>query len=376
MSPSSTSSSEPLVDGGVETEHEAPPPVVGDAPADDHGGHQVRPVTHRRTRAVVLWSVGCAVVLFLVAELVVRALAPLPANRTWPDEESQFKAEHAASVQAAGGSEPLIFAGSSVSDAAFDPEVVTEAAGLDVDAFNYAQEGSLSSTTADFLDAAVVDQVDPDVVVLGVFPGDIGASPTHAASLGDELARSRGYRLAAGKPTLQDRIDDAASKRSAVVAHREILRDPWRLAQWLRKPTTPSVLDPDTGALLRHRDATLDRSVQVEDDDTGAPIAPEVAAIEQLAEDLAARGTRLVVVELPVRASAPGAPDAKARRVTHEAMVGVEEAGCAERLDLRDLAQDDRYWSDASHVNGAGTQEISEAVGAWLAENPDSPEGC
>ena len=111
-------------------------------------------------------------------------------------------------------------------------------------------------------------------------------------------------------------------------------------------------------------------------DDTGAPIAPEVAAIEQLAEDLAARGTRLVVVELPVRASAPGAPDAKARRVTHEAMVGVEEAGCAERLDLRDLVQDDRYWSDASHVNGAGTQEISEAVGAWLAENPDSPEGC
>ena len=44
---------------------------------------------------MVLWALGFSVVLLLVAELFVRVLAPLPANRTWPDAESQFKAEHA-----------------------------------------------------------------------------------------------------------------------------------------------------------------------------------------------------------------------------------------------------------------------------------------
>jgi hypothetical protein len=119
--------------------------------AGDGSGHQVRPVTHRRTRSVVAWALVCTVLALLAAELAVRALAPLPPNRTWPDDESQFKFEHAAEVQRSGGREPLIFAGSSVSDAAFDPEVVEEAAGLDVDSFYYAQEGSLDSSTAKFL---------------------------------------------------------------------------------------------------------------------------------------------------------------------------------------------------------------------------------
>ena len=370
MSRSSTSSSDALDEG-------PPLPALGDGPADDRGGHQVPPVRHRATRGVVLWSIGCIVVLLLVAEMGARALGDLPPNRIWPDTETQFKADHASAVAAAGERERLVFAGSSVSDAAFDPAVVQEAAGLDGGTFNYAVEGSLASTTRDFLDAAVIDQVDPEVVVLGVFPGDIGASPTNAARLGDQVARSRGFRLASGRPTLQDRIDDEASRRSALIAHREVLRDPWRLALWLRSPTTPGFLDADSGALLRHRDAHLDPSVEVTSDgDERTPVGPQVAAIEQLAADLAERGTRLVVVELPVRTTAPGAADQHARDVTHRAMIGVEEAGCAERLDLRDLAQDDRYWSDAAHVNGAGTQVISEAVGAWLAENPDAPAGC
>ncbi|WP_421121344.1 hypothetical protein ACE2AJ_08365 [Aquihabitans daechungensis] len=382
VSPSSTSSSEPGARDpitGTPAEHEAPAPALGDAPADDHGGHQVRPVTHRRNRSVVLWALGCTAVALLVAELVVRALAPLPANRTWPDAESQFKAEHAASVRANGGTEPLIFAGSSVADTAFDPAVVAEAAGFDGESFNYSQEGSLSSTTARFLEAAVLDEVDPDTVVLGVYPGDIGAAPTNAAALGDELSRSRGYRLASGNPTLGDRIDDAFSRRSDLIAHREILRDPYRLAQWLRTPTTPAFLDAATGSLLRHRDATYTPPDPAGDDggDELAPIEPEVEAIEDLADTLASQGKRLVVVELPVYQpgwDAEAGPEA--RRRTHQAMVDVEEAGCAERLDLRSLVQEDRYWSDAAHVNGEGTEEISRAVGEWLAANPDAPADC
>jgi hypothetical protein len=374
VNPSSTSSSDPEA-----TEHEAPEPAVGDAPAGDDGGHQVRPVQHRSTRSVVLWALGLTVVMLLIGELGARALGPLPRNRTWPDAESQFKAEHAEAVQQRGGREELVFAGSSVSDAAFDPEAVVEAGDLDVDAFSYAQEGSLSATTARFLEAAVIDQVDPDVVVLGVFPGDIGASPTNAAALGDELGESRGYRIASGNANLGDRIEDAASSRSALVAHREILRDPYRLAQWVRQPSTPSFLDADTGALLRHRDATFTPADPDDegDDDPLAPIEPEVQAIEDLAASLAAEGRRLVVVELPVyeaewdESDYPGA-----LATTHEAMVRVDEAGCAERLDLRDLAQDEQYWSDTAHVNGKGTELISQAVGEWLAANPDAPTDC
>lgn len=325
-----------------------------------------------------MWAAVCTVALLVVAELGVRALGDLPADRTWPDAESQYKAEHAAGVASRGEREPVVFAGSSVSDAAFDPLAVQAAAGTDDPMFNYALEGSLSEPTARFLQAAVLDQVDPDVVVLGVFPGDIGASPTHAAALGDELSRSRGFRLASGHPTVGDRIDDAFRRRSALVAHREILRDPVELARWLRSPSTPPFLDPDTGALLRHRDVAYvapepDPDAAPSGDET-VPVEPQVQAIEDLAADLAARGKRLVVVELPVLRSGWDDPDAL--DVTHRAMLRVDRAGCAERIDLRSQLQDESYWSDASHVNGSGTAAISEQVGAWLAAHPDAPTDC
>jgi hypothetical protein len=354
---------------------------VDGAAASNLGGHQVRPVTHRRTASVVRWAIGCTVAVFLVAELVVRVLEPLPPNRTWPDQESQFKADHATQVERSGEREPLIFAGSSVSDAAFDPDAATAAAGLDVESFNYAQEGSLASTTARFLGAAVLDQVDPDTVVLGVFPGDIGAAPTHAAALGDELDGSRGYRLASGTPNLGDRIDHTASRHSSLVAHREILRDPYRLAQWLRRPFTPGFLDARTGALLRHRDLTYDPEPDAEVDrdraDELAPVGPEVQAIKDLARSLSEQGRRLVVVELPVyRPGFDVGPDADAYEVTHQAMLDVEAETCAERIDLRDLAPDPSRWADASHVNAKGTEAISQAVGEWLAVNPEGPADC
>jgi hypothetical protein len=161
------------------------------------------------------------------------------------------------------------------------------------------------------------------------------------------------------------------------VAHREILRDPYRLALWVRSPSTPSLLDADTGALLLHRDATFTPTDPDPGDDQLAPIEPEVQAIEDLAASLAAEGRRLVVVELPVYEAGWDESDHPgARATTHEAMVRVEEAGCAERLDLRGLAQDERYWSDAAHVNGEGTELISRAVGEWLAANSDAPADC
>ncbi|MCB1040587.1 MAG: hypothetical protein KDA94_13810 [Acidimicrobiales bacterium] len=340
------------------------------------------PLTGRRNRRVLAWAALSTVALLVAAEVGVRALGDLPVDRTWPDAESQFKAEHALGVAARGEREPVVFAGSSVSDAAFDPAVVQEAAGTDEPMFNYALEGSLSDSTARFLRAAVLDQVDPDVVVLGVFPGDIGASPTHAAALGDELSRSRGYRLASGHPTMADRIDDAASRRSALVAHRAILRDPVVLARWLRSPSTPPFLDPETGALLRHRDVVYEPPAPDPDPDPDAassgdetvPIGPQVQAIEDLAADLAEQGKRLVIVELPVLVS--GWDDRAALDETHRAMVRVEQAGCSERLDLRSELQDESYWSDPSHVNGSGTAAISDQVGTWLAAHPDAPTGC
>ncbi|MCU1372475.1 MAG: hypothetical protein JWO77_3669 [Ilumatobacteraceae bacterium] len=391
MRPSSTSSSEP---DGPRPVDATPGAVLGDAPADAAGGHPAARVRGRRNRSVVAWALVCTAVLFLVAEVGVRSLGTLPPNRTWPDVESQFKAEHAASVRAEGLREPLVFAGSSVSDAAFDPERVTEAAGLDVPSFNYAQEGSLASSTAMFLDAAVLDDVQPDIVVMGVYPGDIGAAPTNAASLVDELPRSRGYRRATGSQNLADRIEEAASSRSALVAHREILRNPYRLAQWLRSAPGPEFFDADTGALTRHRARSIDPALaspapggadpSPDDEaiggvghDTTVPIAPQVAAIEDLAARLAAQDRRLVVVELPVLDSAwdeASSPDGRER--THDELVGVERAGCAERLDLRSEIQDPQYWSDGVHVNAAGTAAISEAVGEWLADHPDPPADC
>ncbi|MEZ5179654.1 MAG: hypothetical protein R2746_15635 [Acidimicrobiales bacterium] len=325
--------------------------------------------------------------LLLAGELAARALGPFPADRTWPDLEAQAKAEHAAAVAASGEREQIVFAGSSIADAAFDPAVVV-AGTPQVTAYSYAQEGSAAATAADFLEAVVLPRVHPDLVVLGLTPNEVNDGGRRQREL-EELQRdSRGFRVAAGTPTVADRIDTELTSRSALLAHREVLRNPYRIATKRGTTTTSPWNDPETGALLRHRDLTYEPPPPA----TGDRLARQDAvwgdfsvgghqldAVRRLARRAGEDGAAVVVVELPVfrpgfLAQIPDGQDLLDR--THRALVALEDEGCVVRLDLRDQLQDERYWSDPVHVNGAGTEAISEAVGAWLADLAADPATC
>lgn len=366
MPRSSTSGSEPV---------EVPPPRPVARPAVSGA-----PISGPRRRGALRWAVLAVVVALLAGEGAARALEPLPPDRTWPDAESQWKADHAASVAAAGGREDLIVAGSSVTDAALDPTMILAAGDLDGTGYSYAQEGSPAVTTARFLRAAVLDQVRPETVVIGLDPGDIGAVPGRIEALDRAMRASRGYRLAAGTPTLADRIADAAARRSALVAHRQLLRDPYRL--WLERGEEgpPAFLDPTSGALLRHRDeAYVPPPADYGRGRTSPPgeLDRQIGALDDLIADLHERGVRVVVVELPQfrRAYEPLVGAAALAR-SHDAVTALTDRRCADHLDLRDEAQDQRFWADTSHVNGAGTALLSAALGEWLAEHPTARTGC
>lgn len=316
-----------------------------------------------------------------------RALGPLPVDRTWPDVEAQVKADHAATVARRGGREQVVFAGSSIADAAFDPAVVVD--GRDgVSSYNYAQEGSAAATAADFLRAAVLAQVRPEVVVLGLTPNELNDGGTRQREL-EELQRgSRGYRVAAGVPTVADRIDTAFTSRSDLLAHRQVIRNPYRLLRERGTTTTTPWNDPDTGALLRHRDEAYAAPVPTDAQGRARRDAVwgnfavgghQLAAVRDLAGEVHDRGAALVVVELPVflpgfLATVPDGADLLEQ--THEALVDLDEEGCVERLDLRASLQSARFWSDPVHVNGVGTDAIARAVGAWLAEREADPPRC
>lgn len=325
-------------------------------------------------------AVAVLVVLLLAGERFARAVAPLPADRVWPDVEAQVKADHAQEVGARDGREEVIFTGSSISDAAFAPDVVAGGVPGDLSMYNYAQEGSAAATSAEFVRVAVLDQVDPDLVIMGLTSNELNDGGTTQRELEELQRNSRGFRVAAGTPTVADRINEWFTTRSDLLAHRPVLRDPYRLFREHGTTAKAPWNDPDTGALLRHRENSYEAPV-TDDPEAAARLEAvygnfavgghQLSAVRDLAAAVRDRGGSLVVVELPV--FLPGFlatidDGAALLEKTHDALVELEQEACVERLDLRSMLQEERYWSDPVHVNGAGTQAISTAVGAWLAE--------
>ena len=342
-----------------------------------------RPSRHRSVRRLLLTLLAVLVAALLVGEAAARVLGPLPPDRVWPDQEAQVKAEHAEVIARSGTRERLIFAGSSISDAAFDPSVVTTAAGWDISSYNYAQEGSAAATESQFLQAVAIPKVKPDIVVVGLTPNEINDGGTRQRELEDVQLNSRGYRQANGNPTVGDRLANFAARHSELLGHRQVLRDPYRLFRDRGRGTVSEFNDVGTGALLRHRDTSyrVQTTKRANEPSYGNFSAGghQVEALEALVRWSGLRGVRVLFVELPVYRSGFDqvvADGPRTRREAHAALVALAADTCTDLLDLRAVLQTEDFWDDAVHVNGRGTVAVSQAVGRWLASLGPGAKPC
>lgn len=143
-----------------------------------------------RNRIWLLAGFTCAL---LIGELATRLLEPaLPPPSLWPTAETQVKNSQLARLS---GGVQIVFLGSSMTEAAVDPELLKALAGTDT-VYNAALPFSSPLSDELWLTDVVLQHISPSIVVIGV-----PAWPAHSAIESDPM-RS-GIEVATSPGTLQ-----------------------------------------------------------------------------------------------------------------------------------------------------------------------------
>jgi hypothetical protein len=316
----------------------------------------------RRWAAVV-------VATLVLAEVTVRLVAgSLPPPAGWPSDEYPQKDDRMAELADDGGA-GVVIVGSSVADVSIDPTALPHPRG----AYNAGLAGATAWIVDVWARRLVVPRLDPDVVVVAVSSRDLNDNGLGVAGWDESFRASRGGQHLLGTESAADTVERWLTERSALVRYREVLRRP--LEAWVGyEPPGREAFGAITDAGLQtvllddsYRDdeyaRTFFRAEPLRDFALGGV---QQAAFERLVTALAADGRRVIVVDVPVtedyvEAHPAGATDMAAYRAVVDRVVA--DAG-AELI--RPGIWDERLFSDALHLNGAGVDRLTALVAEAL----------
>lgn len=303
-----------------------------------------------------------ALVVVIVAEVGARGLvgASDAVALEWHDHTTQHKVDQ---MDDRGGIDVAVV-GTSMAQQALVPSQ------LDVggrSAYNAALNGGVPTVMEPWLLDHVRPRLDPSVVVWGVSPLDLSDAYGQAT----EDAYDAALRT---RPGILASLDRWASGRSELLHHRRDLRDPSSLFGDEAEQSEASAREaaqevgPDGERLVFETDTSPARARE-----TASRLTPwvvdrdDLAAMVRVAEELAADGVQLVLVELPVpgrfTALYPRGPE------QHE-IVGtvIDELGAA--LDVPvvrpDVEFDDADFVDYTHLDRDAAARFSAALSPLL----------
>jgi hypothetical protein len=262
------------------------------------------PVDRRRMRGAIV----LAVVFVLLAELAIRAGAPkIRDPLLWPDWEAQNKVAAMDALGARGGAS-LVFVGSSMVNAGYDPSLATTQLGAKRPAFNAALNGSDLRTTDVWTREVVVPRLHPKVVVIGFNSGEMNDHFNDQGGLYDKMIQSPYGRAAAGTGTVLQKIDGWLIKRSYLVRYRSVLRHPVDAlvgedrAQLVQSVTPLGFFEALGKFQKRPYSPGLSKQLGIWDEvfKNYRPGGRQLSALDRLVKDLTAKGIRVVLVRMPV----------------------------------------------------------------------------
>ena len=330
----------------------------------------------RPGRRGVLVTSAVAVIVVLVAELVLRTLPALPPPIVWNDVEVDQKAETMERHRAAGERAPVVYVGSSIIDAAIDPELVASAYPRARRGYNAALEGADGTSIAGWTEEVVLPRLAPEVVVVGLSPRELNDNGRNQQEFADTFFASRGWRDASGRASLADRLSATAEERSALARSRSRLRDPATALRYWRsgeRTSWQSPNDPGSGRLLRYDDSEtymppdLDGADAVFGDfEAGGRIS---ARLDRMIERLHRADVSVVLLEPAVVAEDLDPVIKESDRAAASAVVRrLGASRCVPIIDLRDHVTDRSAFADNVHVNARGRLAVSTELGDRLAE--------
>jgi hypothetical protein len=269
------------------------------------------PKRGRGARRRIRNAIPLVLVLVVLAELFVRALAPrIEDPLLWPDWEAQNKVAAMDKLASSRGGASVVFVGSSMVNAGVNPDLATKLLGLKRPAFNAALNGSDMRTTAIWTRHVVVPRLHPKIVVVGFNSGELNDHWQTPDSLYTKMLQSPLGRRAAGAGAggVFARIDGWLIDHSYLVRYRSVLRNPWEAAFGQNKAQITQAVDHvgRLNAIVKFQQRPyapgLSRQLGIWDTvfRNYRPGGKQFAALDGMVRDLTAQGIKVVLVRMPV----------------------------------------------------------------------------
>lgn len=262
----------------------------------------------------------------------------------------------------------LLVLGSSVVGRDISPDRLADLGGPAV-GYNYWLAGPPMQSIDLLASDVLLERVTPSVVVLGLTMREFTDGPSARNHL-EALRQSPGFLAASGRMGWIDHLDDGFQRVSVLARHRTDFRDPVQLARNIAAaPLVPERLGPDGYLLDRGDDRLADEPAahvaQEEAVMAGYEVNPaDVDALRHLLGELGERGTRVLVVNLPVTERFIAMADdgrADYDRYLRQVRAATEESG-ATWLDAMDRPWGDHLFADVNHLNDQGAAELQPLV--------------
>jgi hypothetical protein len=292
-------------------------------------------------RSKILSVVVGIVVTLAAAEGVARLLDHrLPAGTQWPSVETDVKYHRLSELPEAD----VVFLGSSITEAAIDPEAFIAESGAH-SAFNSGIPFSSPISNEWWLNEVVLKEVDPELVVIGLTAWSGGSG-----SSGDRLLK--GLKEA---PRTPDRGWSALLDQAGL------------LAEWDARST-----EDRTRAFLTelgHQTGYYDRSID-DAEPLDLPFGPlemprvEADAVGRMIDRLAEDGVEAVVLIEPGRYPGDSGSIDYDRYIdsvlSHESEWGVPV------LDTFHMGWERKWFADLAHFNREGTEEFTSYIAGFI----------
>ena len=308
----------------------------------------------------------------MVLEVGARLLDPyLPTPAQWPDAATATKVVQMDTRECAD----VVFVGNSMARDAFDPAVFTAADPLSRTAYNASLDAASPAQLARWVPEEVVERLDPSTVVVALSSADLNDNAAAGQAALASYETSTG-----GRNDLLGAIQRQAADWSAIVRHRESLRDPEAVLDAVAaaaddtnapRPSADGiegVIGIDGQGLsrrdLEHTEQPATRRFVADQLLNDYALGPEqLEAAGDLLTRLDRVGVDVVLVALPVTDDYVALhPGGEADYDEYRAAM----ADLAEAADVpfHDLSGTTDSFADTHHLNGVGSQRVSEETAA------------
>lgn len=369
----------------------APAPPTG-AAAEGPAASGDRPPRRRRRRRIrrprhpIIAGLVVLVAMLVVTELVVRAVADqLPVVRAGDAAEMILKARQVEALGAEGPQPQVVFFGTSMMDSAISPSTFERYSAHYDRTYNAAVVGAPTATQVRWADEIVLDDLHPDVVVLGIHPIDLMLTDVFELNIQSnqsDVVFSRVVRET--QPGILGDLNRALNDDLAMVKHRGSLRQPQTMAEaaWNTVTGTPPKkfiplrdeeywqqhLGPDGENTMHHGEDYRFTSVinQLRKNLTPeAFYASDAKKLIQVAQDSGAEVV-IVIPPVPLATWKQNGVDLAALRRGQQLIAELGAAAGVRVVDFTDRVYDESLFADIVHMNDRGAERFSRELAAEL----------